>query len=109
MRRLVIGVLFVAACNSKSGTKAFDTFDDCFIEFNFVEKPPLTVVDSVVECCLNHDIAMMKQPVCGDTQPDCINFLAANLAGPNAGIQDRMDACTQYIDMRQMMGSGSAR
>ena len=97
MRNLLLLALLATACKSDSGTEPFDTYQLCFDQLTEVDMRE--VVDSIVECCLDHPIDGVK-PVCRDTVPDCINFLTANLLQTDASTVEVMEGCEEYIAER---------
>src|SRR5689334_71200 len=87
----VTGALF-AACGG-DGEEAYDTYQDCFTDHTTVEKLP--VGEAIVVCCLDHEIAG-KKVVCGDTAPECVTYLTANLT-TGATSAEISAACDDYV------------
>lgn len=79
--------------------KAYPTYQGCFDDRTMAGKLP--VQDAIVACCLEHPI-MDVSPACGDTKPDCINYLTNNLNQTSASTTDVMDACTEYVSQKTM-------
>jgi hypothetical protein len=91
-------VCWLAACG-EDGPEAFPTYQACFDDHTGAEALP--VAKAIVICCLEHPIAGVA-PVCGETAPDCINYLTANLNQTSASTVEVMDACTDYIAQKSM-------
>lgn len=88
-------VLLLSACGEDK-PKAYPTYNECFDDLALVQGKP--VVDSIVECCLDHEIDGVEH-VCRETMPDCINYLVANLRQCRADTVQVRDACTMYADL----------
>jgi hypothetical protein len=97
MRRLIVLLLLVLVGCGDDPPEAFDTYQLCFNKVN--ESNGQRVLDSIVECCIEHPIAGVA-PVCKDTVADCINYLTANLNQMDASTVDVMNACAAYIQDR---------
>ncbi len=79
---------------------SFATYQACFDDRTMAAKKPIP--DAIVACCLDHPIDGMS-PACGDTKPDCINYLTANLNQTSADTVQVMDACTEYVAQKNAM------
>lgn len=99
LRVAMASLVLLAACGGDS-EKTYDTYQLCFDDKT--EKQNETATDAIVRCCLDHDIMGMPKPVCGATQPDCINFLTANLSQTDADIAIQTAACQKYVDEKDM-------
>ncbi|MEO8700599.1 MAG: hypothetical protein ABI867_11175 [Kofleriaceae bacterium] len=99
MKATLFALLVLAACKDTSGTEPFETYQLCFDEQT--EKQLKPVVDSLVECCLEHAIDGVK-PVCKDTMPDCINYLTANVLQTDASTTEISEGCTEYLAELEM-------
>jgi hypothetical protein len=74
--------------------KKYPTYQECFTDK--FEKQMVKRIESILECCLDHEIAGAKPPICGADAPACINYLTANLSQNDADIVVQTDACSQY-------------
>lgn len=81
------------------GEEAYPTYQECFDDHTMHEMLP--VQEAIVVCCLDHPINGTKI-VCGETKPDCINYLTSNLSQTSASTIDVMDACGEYITQKSM-------
>ncbi|MBL0215343.1 MAG: hypothetical protein IPQ07_15835 [Myxococcales bacterium] len=79
--------------------EAYPTYQECFDDHTTHEMLP--VMEAIVICCLEHPIAGVA-PVCGDTKPDCINYLTNNLNQTSASTIEVMDACADYVTQKSM-------
>lgn len=93
MRAIVLAGLFVVGCNG-STTKTYATYQECFDD---QKRDMVETVDAIVECCIEHEVAGMKGPVCGASEPECINFLTAQLKQTDADISTQSMACATYV------------
>ena len=98
MRGLLLSLVFVAACGGDSAKK-YDTYQACFDD---VIKQDKTNIQTIVACCLDYEIGGMKGPLCGDADPDCINYLTANLKQTDADITVKQQACSAYVAEKAM-------
>ena len=89
---LVAGAIWVG-CHSADDAP-FDTYQLCFDQQTEVQLQP--VIESIVECCIDHAIAAVK-PACQNTVSDCINYLTANLVQTDASTVEVHDGCQAYI------------
>jgi hypothetical protein len=92
------GVLGSIGCGDDPPA-SFATYQACFDDRTMAGKQP--VQDAIVVCCLDHPI-MDVSPACGDTTPDCINYLTANLNQTSASTIEKMDACAEYVSQKKM-------
>ena len=99
MRALALASLVLVAACGDDPPKKYTTYQACFDD---VIKQDLTNVETIVKCCIDHEIGGMKGPVCGATDADCINFLTANLKQTDADITTQMQACTDYLAQKDM-------
>jgi len=99
MRRLLLTLIVVSACKSDP-IESYPDYQSCFDDVTTKTNMPV-VVDTLVECCLDHPIDGVK-PACKDTVADCINFLTNAVKQTDASTVDIMDACMSYIDMQSM-------
>jgi hypothetical protein len=84
----------LAACGHDHAAEPFDTFSDCYTDHHDVEA--LTVSESIVVCCLDHDIGGAAHgTVCGTTAADCVTYITANTTGPTS--TEIMSSCDEYI------------
>jgi hypothetical protein len=95
---LLVFVVVVAACGGDS-KKKYDTYQACFDD---VIKQDKTDVETIVECCLEYEVGGMMGPLCGATDPDCINYLTINLDQTDADIQVKQQACAAYVAEKAM-------
>lgn len=96
MKTFLCLVLAGVGCkDDATGTEPFDTYQLCFDKLTEQDMRP--VLESIVECCIDHPIGGVA-PVCGGTQPDCINYLTANLLQTDASTVEVMEGCQLYID-----------
>lgn len=80
--------------------KAYPTYQACFDDKAMKEMLPIQ--EAIVKCCLEHPIGGTTI-VCGETKPDCINYLTNNLSQTSASTIDVMDACTEYVSQKSAM------
>ena len=95
-------MLAVYACGDDNGNsegEAYDTYQECFDDHTMVESLP--VQEAIVVCCLEHPIAGVK-PACGNTAPDCVTYLGANLSPTSASSADVSAACDTYVTQKGM-------
>ena len=98
----LISVLCLASVGCGDDPPAsYATFQACFDE-QTMKGEKLPVQDAIVKCCIDHPIGGMTL-VCGETKPDCINYLTNNLQQTSASTIDKMDACGTYIDQKPSM------
>jgi len=85
---------FVGFGCSSDDVEGFDTYQACF------DSRPLTDAagDRILRCCLEASIDG-AQPACGNSAPDCINYLTNNLNQFDASTVEVQDACAAYEDM----------
>lgn len=97
MRGLVLGaslvVCLLAACGDEAA-KQYSTYQLCFDD---VIKQDKTNVETIVKCCIEHEIAGEPGPVCGNDESNCINYLTANLKQTDADITVKTEACGAYV------------
>jgi hypothetical protein len=96
MRLLSLALIscLAAACGHDDGEEAYDTFADCYTDHHEVEA--LTVSESIVVCCLDHDIGGAAHgTVCGAAAADCVTYITANTTGPTS--TEISAACDDYI------------
>jgi len=99
MRALLLAsVVLVAACGDDP-PKKYDTYQLCFDD---KKKQDIETPEAIVRCCLDHEIMGMEPPVCGNNDPECINFLTANLKQTDADISTQQASCTMYIAEKNM-------
>jgi hypothetical protein len=98
MRAFMMSLVLVAACGGDSA-KNYDTYQACFDD---VIKQGKTNVESIVECCIEKEIAGMKGPLCGADEPECINFLTNNIKQTDADITVKQAACQSYVTEKAM-------
>ena len=79
--------------------EAYPTYQACFDEHTMKELLPTQ--EAIVVCCLEHPINGIS-PACGDTKPDCINYLTINLNQTSASTTTVMDACADYVAQKNM-------
>lgn len=91
--RAIVLVLLVA-CGG-SDPKKYASYQECFDDKT--EKQNKTAVEGIVECCLDHEIGGAKPPLCGADQPECINYLTANVSQNDADITVKTDGCAAYV------------
>ena len=94
-----IAVVASVGCGSDT-VQSYPTYQMCFDDATMAKK--MLVPDAIVMCCLDHPINGVM-PACGDTKPDCINFLTANLSQTSASTTDVMDSCAEYISQKAML------
>ncbi|MBA3394722.1 MAG: hypothetical protein H0T89_18895 [Deltaproteobacteria bacterium] len=104
MRALILASAILGSvgfgCGGNDDHAPYDTYQACFDEHTQEENLPIP--QAIVVCCLDHPIAGMEQPVCGETKPDCINYLTANLSQTSAGVAVVDAACDDYILQKSM-------
>lgn len=104
MRALILASAILGsvgyACGGGHENDAYPTYQACFDEHT--EQENLLVPQAIVVCCLDHPIAGMEQPVCGETKPDCINYLTGNLSQTSAGVAVVDAACDDYLIQKSM-------
>jgi hypothetical protein len=100
MRALLFASLVVLGACGGDDPKAYPSYQECFDDQTEKEQRP--VVDSIVKCCIEHEIAKMPGPVCGNNEADCINFLTTNLSQTDADITVQTEACTAYVAAKAM-------
>ena len=94
MRALVLaGWIVVVGCGGDD-PKKYTSYQECFDDKT--EKEDKMPVEAIVQCCLDHEVAGAQPPLCGVDQPECINYLTANLAQTDADITVKMEACAAY-------------
>lgn len=76
--------------------EGFATYQECFDDKHDFGMG-IAVPDSIIECCLMHPIDGVM-PACGESQPDCINYLTNNLNQTDATPAEVQDACAVYAD-----------
>jgi hypothetical protein len=79
--------------------EAYATYQECFDDHTMKEMLPTQ--EAIVVCCLEHKINGIS-PACGDTKPDCINYLTINLNQTSASTTTVMDACADYVVQKNM-------
>lgn len=89
-------VILAAAC-SDDPPEAFPTYQECF-DSRTMEAAQL-IPDALVQCCLDHPIGGLTS-ACGETTPDCINYLTTNLNQTSASTIEKMDACASYVQKK---------
>ena len=94
---LAVGWMAVGCGDDGHEPKPYSTYQACFDVH--VEAEQLAPVDAILACCLEHPIAD-AQPACGDTAPDCITYLTANLNQTSASTVEKQDACAAYEQQR---------
>jgi hypothetical protein len=94
MRVPILAILLLAAC-SDPAAKKYTTYQECFDDK--FDRQMVKTIESIVECCLDHEIGGAKPPICGADEPECINYLTANLSQNDADIVVQTDACAQYL------------
>ena len=94
----VVWMPFVLGACGDDPPKSYATYQDCFDDETQVGM--VVTADAIVACCIDHPIAG-KSPACGDTKPDCINYLTANLNQTSASTTEVSDSCGAYITQRQ--------
>jgi hypothetical protein len=99
MRLACLGLLCALAACHDHDHDAYATYQACFTDHTTVES--LTVTEAIVVCCLDHPIAGMSSPVCGDTAAACVTYLTTNLTS-GATDQEKMAACDEYIVQKGM-------
>ncbi|MDQ3365634.1 MAG: hypothetical protein M3680_09410 [Myxococcota bacterium] len=97
---LVLTSLLFACGGDDDKHAPYDTYQACY-DAHF-EDEMLPTMESIVVCCLDHPIAGMTQPVCGDTEADCINYLTVNLSQTDADISVKTAACNEYVVQKSM-------
>lgn len=88
--------LFTACGGHDHGS--YDTYQACFEDHTIGESLP--VQQAIVICCLDHPIAGMGSPVCGDTTAACATYLGANLTAASATPADVTAACQDYVTQK---------
>lgn len=97
-RSILLVVMLMAACGEEGHEATpHDTYQECFDVH--VDDELLSPIDAILSCCLEHPIAGAS-PACGDTAPDCINYLTANLNQISASTTEVRDACATYEESR---------
>ncbi len=99
MRALLVSLLFVVAACGGDSAKTYDTYQACFDD---VFKTGKTNIQTIVQCCIDEEVGGMKGPLCGDADPDCINYLTANLKQTDADITAKQQACADYVAEKAM-------
>ena len=95
MRALCLVALLLAACGGDSA-KSYRSYQECFDD-KFDKQHKMTN-DSIVECCLDHSVGDGAEPPnCGNSDPECINYLTANLSQDDADITVQTSACAEYL------------
>jgi hypothetical protein len=101
MRRLSFlcsGLLVIAACKDES-VASYELYQDCFDDL--VDNKGREVIPALIECCLDHPIDG-EAPACGETAPDCVNYLTDNVSQFDASTVEVMDACEDVEDMQDV-------
>jgi len=88
-----LSILVGFGCSSDD-VSSFDTYQECFDDRPLADLP----VDKILACCLDTQIDGAR-PACGQSEPDCINYLTNNLSQFDASTVEVQDACAQYDDM----------
>jgi len=86
--------LFAFACHEHD----YETFQACYDEHTTAENLPFH--EAVVVCCLDHPLPDNDQP-CGQTAPECITFLDANLTSTATSTEIEA-ACDEYVTQKGM-------
>jgi hypothetical protein len=86
-------LLLIAACKDDS-VASYETYQDCFDDLTDAGRE---VVPTLVACCLDHPIDG-ESPACGETAPDCVNYLTDNVSQFDASTVDVQDACEEVED-----------
>ena len=94
-----ISAALLSACGHDDDHEAFATYQACFDDHTMEES--LTVSEAIVVCCLDHPIAGMTQPVCGNAAADCETYLSVNLT-QGATMEEKTAACAEYITQKNM-------
>ena len=93
MRGLLLALLLVGC--SDDPPKKYMLYQACYddkVDVQMKEK-----IESIVACCLEHEIGGAMPPICGADDAECINYLTANLSGVDADITAKMQACSKYV------------
>lgn len=99
MRGLLLACLLLAACGDEAAKK-YSSYQLCFDD---VIKQDKTNVETIVKCCIEHEIAGEMGPVCGNDESNCINYLTVNLKQTDADITVKQEACAAYVAEKAMM------
>ena len=97
MKRALLLVTLMTACGDDP-PKKYPTFQECFDDK--VDRQMRIPLESIVECCLDHDIGGGKPPHCGADDAECINYLTTNLNQTDADITLQTQACSVYVTMK---------
>lgn len=100
MRGLLLASLVLVAACGDDPPKKYSSYQLCFDDVKNNES--LEAPETIVKCCLEHEVMGMPAPVCGATEPDCINYLTANLKQTDADITVKMQACADYVAQKSM-------
>src|SRR5688572_20706097 len=92
-------IVFLIACGG-GDAKKYASYQECFDDKT--EKQDKMPVESIVSCCLDHEIGGMKPPLCGADQAECINYLTANVSQTDADITVKTDGCAAYVAEKAM-------
>ena len=101
MRGLLLAALVLGlftACGDEAAKK-YSTYQLCFDD---VIKQDKTPSETIVKCCIEHEIAGEKGPVCGNDESNCINYLTVNLNQTDADITIKQEACAAYVVEKAM-------
>ena|SRR5688572_8330001 len=94
MRALLLASLILLGCSGEE-RKTYPTYQECFDDKH--DRMDKETIDSIVSCCIDHEIMGMEGPVCGADDPACINYLTANLSQNDADISIQTQACAAYV------------
>jgi hypothetical protein len=95
MRTIVLAASLVLVGCGDDPPKKYDSYQECFDDK--VTKNMEPKIESIVSCCIDHEIDNAAGPVCGAEESDCINYLTLSLKQTDADITIQTEACAAYV------------
>ena len=94
MRAMMLLAALLLGC-SDAPAKKYTNYQECFDDK--VDRQMRDKVETIVQCCIDHELTSGKPPHCGADESECINYLTNNLDSIDADIQLKMQGCAAYV------------